>query len=83
MVGRDQIRRHRFDAGKRVQNDGEPAYRTRVIDRKADRRCFKCDKLGHIAHFCRVERYKCFICNDGSHMVDQCPNRGGNQPKNK
>ena len=61
MVGRDQIRRHRFDAGKRVQNDGEPAYRTRVMDRQADRRCFKCDKPEHIARFCRVERYVFYL----------------------
>ena len=71
MIGHDRIRKCHIDSEKREGNNGELADGTRVIDRRVERRCFRCNKLVHIARFCESKR--CYICNDENHVANQCP----------
>jgi hypothetical protein len=46
--------------------------------RKGKRRCFKCNKLGHIIASCPYNdkdegMRRCFGCNDKDHMITSCP----------
>jgi len=81
MIGNDRIRKCHFDSEKRVWNNGELADGTRVIDRRVERRCFWCNKLGHIERFCESKR--CYICNDENHVANQCPVKREKLTKNE
>ena len=52
----------------------QPPPRERRVD---DRRCFRCNKTGHISTKCPtgVER-KCFKCGRAGHMAHACPDGG-------
>ena len=53
------------------RKESEP-WRTSLpnnFQRKNERRCFKCDKIGHIARFCK--KRQCFGCG-GDHLIKYC-----------
>ena len=39
------------------------------------RRCYRCQKFGHAAKFCRRERQVCPVCSE-EHTYENCPNKG-------
>lgn len=41
--------------------------------RKSDRRCYECNKTGHIAAHCNLTR--CFECGKRGHVARECPRR--------
>jgi len=48
-------------------------------------KCFKCNKTGHTANFCRMAKpFTCFKCNKAGHFIKDCPeNRTGHIPREK
>lgn len=60
-----------------------------VAFKSTERKCNKCNEIGHLARTCRKERKdssnkgkRCFSCNKAGHFAKDCPKAGGSKEKN-
>ena len=65
-------------AGKSGNNQNTGS-RSANRDTSGERRCFKCDAVGHISRDCgkEVPMIRCYSCGEKGHKAPQCPGKLG------
>ena len=75
--------------GGRSSSSGSGVHASSNQGKREDRRCFECDKPGHIARNCRSKKPKsntsdgvktCFNCGGKGHISPNCPSKKNSQP---
>ena len=70
-----------YDRNRSEKEDNKQNASSRSVNRdtSGERRCYKCDALGHIAKDCgkEVPGIRCYSCGERGHKAPQCPGKLG------